>query len=122
LAHEVREPLASILFAVECTNQAAHEESASRKMCEIIERQVRCLARMIEDVLDVSHGESGKLLLCTELYALFVVTLPGVIHTIARQSRFRRRNDPAKPAKQTSKNVINIKTTKCIVICLLVIG
>jgi signal transduction histidine kinase len=68
LAHELREPLASILFAVEFTKETRHDESASRKMCEIIERQVRYLARIIEDVLDVSRGEQGKIVLYREFF------------------------------------------------------
>jgi signal transduction histidine kinase len=67
LAHELREPLASILFAVECTNETQHDEFASREMCELIERQVRHLSRMIDDVLDVSQVNHGKLSLHKEL-------------------------------------------------------
>jgi signal transduction histidine kinase len=68
LAHELREPLASILFAVEYTKETRHDQSASRKMCEIVERQAHYLARIIEDVLDISRGEQGKIVLYREFF------------------------------------------------------
>jgi signal transduction histidine kinase len=67
LAHELREPLASILFAVECTNETGHDEFASRRMCDVVQRQVRYLARIIDDVLDVSQLIHGRLSLQKEL-------------------------------------------------------
>jgi signal transduction histidine kinase len=67
LAHELREPLASILFAVECTNETGHDECASRHMCEVVQRQVRYLAGIIDDVLDVSQLIHGRLSLQKEL-------------------------------------------------------
>jgi signal transduction histidine kinase len=67
LAHELRGPLTSILFAVSCANEATHDESSSRQMCEIVERQARYLAGIIENVLEVSQVNHGKLSLHKEL-------------------------------------------------------
>jgi signal transduction histidine kinase len=67
LAHEIREPLASILFAVAYANETRHDEEASRHLCEIVERQVRYLAGIIDEVLDASRANHGKLLLRKEL-------------------------------------------------------
>ena len=68
LAHELREPLASILFAVEFTKELPHEQGASRNMREIVELQAHYLSQIIEDVLDVSRGERGKLILYREFF------------------------------------------------------
>jgi signal transduction histidine kinase len=73
LAHELREPLASILFAVECTNETGHDEFASRRMCEVVQRQVRYLARIIDDMLDASQLTQGRLSLHKELIVLRTV-------------------------------------------------
>jgi len=67
LAHELRGPLSSILFAVSNTNDAGHEAFASRQMCEIVERQARYLAGIIENVLELSQVNYGKLSLRKEL-------------------------------------------------------
>jgi signal transduction histidine kinase len=67
LAHEIREPLASILFAIDFANEAGHDELASRRMCEIVERQARYMAGVIRDVLDASQARHGNLTLHKEL-------------------------------------------------------
>jgi signal transduction histidine kinase len=60
LAHELRGPLAAILCAVQAANETADDASASREACEIVERQARYLARMVDDVLDLSRAAQGK--------------------------------------------------------------
>jgi signal transduction histidine kinase len=60
-AHELRQPLASILFAVRSIYESGDDKGANRKMCEIVERQARFVAQMIEDVLEVSCCRRGKL-------------------------------------------------------------
>ncbi len=59
-AHELREPLASILFAVEAMTTATDDAGATREMCAVVERQSRYVARMVDDVLEVCRGNSGK--------------------------------------------------------------
>lgn len=60
-AHELRQPLASILFAVQSLCESVADEAASREMCEVVERQAGFLAQMIEDVLEVNWCCRGKL-------------------------------------------------------------
>jgi signal transduction histidine kinase len=60
-AHELRQPLASILFAVGSMYESRDDVVANRGMCEIVERQARFLAQMIEDVLEVSCCRRGSL-------------------------------------------------------------
>lgn len=60
-AHELRQPLASILFAVRSMDESGDDEGANREMCAIVERQARFLAEMIEDVLEVHCCQRGKL-------------------------------------------------------------
>jgi signal transduction histidine kinase len=59
-AHEFREPLAAILYAVHAMTTSTGEGSDTREMCEIVERQSRYVARLIDDVLEVCRGRSGK--------------------------------------------------------------
>ncbi len=83
LAHELLEPLAAIQFAVECTNEVAHDASANREMCGLIARQVQYLAGIIEDVLDLSRGGKGGFVLRKEMIDIGVV-IAACIETTAR--------------------------------------
>jgi|GEM_PF-2994564 len=61
LAHELRNPLAPILNAVEIlrlTHAAGHPPDAFH---DVIERQVRHLSLLVDDLLDVSRVSTGKI-------------------------------------------------------------
>ncbi len=60
LAHELRNPLAAIGNAVRVAREGELDEPL-RWSTEIIERQVRHLARLIDDLLDVSRINRGKI-------------------------------------------------------------
>jgi signal transduction histidine kinase len=68
LAHELRNPLSAILTAVKL--QAALDPGEGAGAREIIERQARIMARLIDDLLDVSRIGLGKLRLCRVLVDL----------------------------------------------------
>jgi signal transduction histidine kinase len=61
LAHELRNPLAPIRNSVAAIRHHKNPEIA--RPCEIIERQVNHMVRMVEDLLDISRIERGKLTL-----------------------------------------------------------
>jgi signal transduction histidine kinase/ActR/RegA family two-component response regulator len=69
LAHELRNPLAPIRFAVESLKAGAHPESALRAR-EVIDRQVRQLVRLVDDLLDVSRITANKIHLRREVHDL----------------------------------------------------
>ncbi len=62
LSHELRNPLAPILSAVEILDRAGpgHEELASRYRA-VIARQVQHMKRLLDDLLDVSRVSQGKI-------------------------------------------------------------
>jgi PAS domain S-box-containing protein len=60
LAHELRNPLAAISNAVMVTQQAGFHEHIEWSM-EVINRQLRHLSRLIDDLLDVSRITRGKI-------------------------------------------------------------
>jgi signal transduction histidine kinase/ActR/RegA family two-component response regulator len=66
LAHELRNPLAPILNAVGVLKRLGSDEPISRRAWEIIERQVRHQARLIDDLLDISRITRGKISLRPE--------------------------------------------------------
>ncbi len=61
LAHELRNPLAPVLMAVELMKVGGRGSDARAR--DIIERQVRHLARLVDDLLDVSRITRGKIAL-----------------------------------------------------------
>jgi signal transduction histidine kinase len=58
LGHELRNPLAPIINALELMQMRDPEP---RRECEIIERQVRHMTRLVDDLLDVSRIARGKI-------------------------------------------------------------
>ena len=58
LGHELRNPLAPVLTALELMRLRG--ESGSQRERDIIERQVRHLARLVEDLFDVSRLRRGR--------------------------------------------------------------
>jgi signal transduction histidine kinase/CheY-like chemotaxis protein len=55
LAHELRNPLAPIRYAVATTRTAGCTAAQERRAQEIIERQVAHMSRLLDDLLDVSR-------------------------------------------------------------------
>ncbi|HTK74277.1 MAG TPA: ATP-binding protein [Gemmataceae bacterium] len=65
LAHELRNPLAAVNNAVTVLKLSSGEESRNWAS-DVVERQVRQLVRLIDDLLDVSRITSGKIRLRKE--------------------------------------------------------
>jgi signal transduction histidine kinase/ActR/RegA family two-component response regulator len=65
LAHELRNPLAPIRFALESLKLGAPPASAARAR-EVMERQLRQLVRLVDDLLDVSRITANKIQLRRE--------------------------------------------------------
>lgn len=66
LAHELRNPLAPICNAVEVLRMIGPADPPVRQARGMIERQVGHMARLIDDLLDVSRISRGKILLRKE--------------------------------------------------------
>jgi signal transduction histidine kinase/CheY-like chemotaxis protein len=65
VAHELRNPLAGVNNAVTVLKMSSDEESRNWAS-DVVERQVRQLVRLIDDLLDVSRITSGKIRLNKE--------------------------------------------------------
>jgi CheY-like chemotaxis protein len=66
LAHELRNPLAPIRHAAEVLRRAGRDPALAGQARGVIERQVAHLARLVEDLLDVSRVTHGKITLHKE--------------------------------------------------------
>jgi CheY-like chemotaxis protein len=70
LAHELRNPLAPVRNAVELLKRQSGEPERVGWATELIDRQVRSLARLIDDLMDVSRINQGRIELRRELVTL----------------------------------------------------
>lgn len=66
LAHELRNPLAAVLNALYYLRTADTDPEALAQTRDVAERQVHHLARLVDDLLDVSRINSGKIQLRTK--------------------------------------------------------
>ena len=70
LSHELRNPLAPILNAVQLLQLQKGQNSVQQKALAIIERQVGQLTHLVGDLLEVSRAITGRIQLCQEQVAV----------------------------------------------------
>ena len=73
LSHELRNPLAPILNAVQLLQLQKGQNSVQQKALAIIERQVGQLTHLIGDLLEVSRAITGRIQLCLEQVAVSTI-------------------------------------------------
>lgn len=73
LSHELRNPLTPILAAVQIMRQDRSDSPTQRQARNVIERQVRQLANLVDDLLDTQRFAAGKMQLRKEPIELHVV-------------------------------------------------
>src|SRR4051812_8880196 len=81
LSHELRTPLNAILGWTSLLGSGQLDPRATRKAIEIIDRNTRVQAQLIEDLLDISRIVSGKLRLDIEMASLRAV-VQGAIDSV----------------------------------------
>jgi signal transduction histidine kinase len=89
LSHELRSPLASIQNALHVLSTQAGETTARQGAQALIERQVRRMTRLVDDLLDVSRISHGRLRLRRERIDLRAV-VSNAIETL--QPDIKERN------------------------------
>jgi PAS domain S-box-containing protein len=80
LAHELRNPLAPVWNGLTIIARAPHDAQRVAQVAQMIERQVGQLARLVDDLLDLSRISTGKIELKKELVDL-VSILRSAIET-----------------------------------------
>ena len=78
LAHELRNPLAPIRNAVQIIRAREPEDPWIRQTGDMIARQVGHLARLVDDLLDVSRVTQGKVMLRLETIDIVEVVQSGI--------------------------------------------
>ncbi len=70
LAHELRNPLASILTSIELLRLLDSPDPRIHQVREILERQVKQIVRLVDDLLDLTRIARGKLELRRTIFAV----------------------------------------------------
>jgi signal transduction histidine kinase len=74
LAHELRNPLAPLLNGLRILRLAGQDSAQAKEAQEVMERQLKQLVRLVDDLLDVSRITTGKLTVNPQ-----VVELDGIM-------------------------------------------
>ena len=82
LAHELRNPLAPILNSVQVLRLAGGNSKPVTSACEMMDRQVRQMVRLVDDLLDVSRISRGKIELRRER-----VEVASIVHHAVEAAR-----------------------------------
>jgi signal transduction histidine kinase/CheY-like chemotaxis protein len=99
LGHELRNPLGTILFAAESLRRNA-ERPPSGKHLDIVHRQATHLARLVDDLLDVSRVTAGKLVLSPKVLDLSLAmqtVVQGAQERIQKRGLSVQVNAPGEP-------------------------
>jgi PAS domain S-box-containing protein len=102
LAHELRNPLAPIRNAVELMRQVETFDPSFQPSREMVERQVKHLARLVDDLLDVSRITRGSIRLRKErvdLGAIVQSAVDGARPVIVNRSHQLEIELPAEPLR-----------------------
>jgi signal transduction histidine kinase len=78
LAHELRNPLAPMVNAIDLLQAPNRDASITRTAHDMIARQLRHMVRLVDDLLDVSRITSGKLTVRKQVMDLAVVVNSAV--------------------------------------------
>lgn len=78
LAHELRNPLAPILNAVQILRLRGLDDARLQRARDVVERQVKLMARLLDDLLEVSRITRGKLQLRVERVDLQTIVAHAV--------------------------------------------
>lgn len=89
LSHELRNPLAPILTAVQLIGEEDDEKEERRTARRVIERQVRHLQRLVDDLLEVSRISTGRIRLQKTVVSLNEVVERAVerLRTVIRRHK-----------------------------------
>ena len=122
LAHELRNPLAPIANAVEVVRRAEGANERIDQASAMLDRQVRQLVRLVDDLLDMSRITSGKIELRREVVELgalvnqavegtrwLVQSMEHELQVTLPMRPLRLRADPAR----ISQVVANLLTNAC---------
>ena len=73
LAHELRNPLAPIRSSIQVLSLSSQEDETTQEVCEIMQRQVDLMVRLVDDLLEISRITRGTIELRQEPTTLVAI-------------------------------------------------
>ncbi len=109
-AHDLRNPLNTIVMAMEMlmTPEDEFSQPERQQMLHLVQGQAHYMANLLNDLLDVSHIESGKLQLNPEL----VVMRDFLTDVVARQSPIAAKKGTALVLEEVPEGNAHIDVTR----------
>ena len=98
LAHELRNPLAAIQTGIGVLNRIGNQDPLAARTRGVMNRQLRHLGRLVDDLLDVSRVSTGKIILhreAVDLSALVARCLASVTQASEDQHEITVHTQPA---------------------------
>jgi len=89
LAHELRTPLSAILSSLEVLRRRGADDPIAERTADIVERQARHMGRLIDDLLNVSRIDRGKVQLRKKRLNL-VPAVVGAVESVGSLIEERR--------------------------------
>src|SRR5690606_30499741 len=89
IGHELRNPVGAIALGIEVVKRSTHDSVESARNIEMMERQVRQIGRLLDDLADVSRLQNDRLSVERERVDLLQVSLQAV-DTVRPLIRARR--------------------------------
>lgn len=99
LAHELRNPLAPLINAVQLLRRATNDAATHDQALAMIERQTLSIAKLVDDLMEMARITSGRLLLQRERVALADVVARSVETVSALIDQRRHRLDVTLPSQ-----------------------
>lgn len=78
LAHELRNPLAPMRNAMQVMRMLGNQEPAVERQRDVVDRQITHMARLLDDLMDVSRVTRGKIDMHMEILSLATVVAHAV--------------------------------------------
>lgn len=97
LAHELRNPLAPLRTGLDLMRRAGLDAAASARIHEMMDRQLRQMVHLIDDLMDVSRINSGKIVLQRDYIDLAQTIRNAVETTLPAAQAVRHRLDMTLP-------------------------
>lgn len=101
-AHELRNPLAPIAYALELLKTVEAREPLVARVRGILERQVAQMTRLVGDLLDVSRAATGKLRIergVVEVDTVVDAAVQAVLPAMQRRAQTMQMQLPAEPLR-----------------------
>jgi len=100
LAHELRNPLAPLRTGLDLMRRTGLDAAASGRIHEMMDRQLRQMVHLIDDLMDVSRINSGKIVLQKESIDLAQAIRNAVETTMPAAQAARHRLDMTLPQQE----------------------